>query len=189
MKVAVVMGSMSDLSKVEPAIQILKNYGVCVNVRCLSAHRAHKQLGEFIEESNNNGTEVIIAAAGMAAALPGVVASQTVLPVIGVPLTSQALDGLDALLSIVQMPSGIPVATVAINGCKNAAYLALQIIGINHPSVKEKLLAAKNAGMRTVCVPAKNEKDLHEISEEIKRGLEIVLVEKLDKVLEVALVK
>ena len=143
MKVAVVMGSMSDLSKVEPAIQILKNYGVCVNVRCLSAHRAHKQLGEFIEESNNNGTEVIIAAAGMAAALPGVVASQTVLPVIGVPLTSQALDGLDALLSIVQMPSGIPVATVAINGCKNAAYLALQIIGINHPSVKEKLLAER----------------------------------------------
>ncbi len=143
MKVAVIMGSTSDLNKVEPAIKILKDYGVSVDVRCLSAHRAHNQLMEFIEETNNNGTEAIIAAAGMAAALPGVVASQTVLPVIGVPLTSQTLDGLDALLSIVQMPSGIPVATVAINGCKNAAYLALQIIGVKHAEVKEKLLAER----------------------------------------------
>ena len=96
-------------------------------------------LSEFIEEANNNGTEVIIAAAGMAAALPGVVASQTVLPVIGVPLSGATLDGMDALLSIVQMPSGIPVATVAINGSKNAAYLALQIIGVNNEAVRLKL--------------------------------------------------
>ncbi len=140
MKVAVVMGSKSDLSKVEPAIMILKEYGASVDVRCLSAHRAHKGLADFIEECNNNGTEVIIAAAGMAAALPGVVASMTVLPVIGVPLTSAALDGMDALLSIVQMPTGIPVATVAINGTKNAAYLALQIMAIKNMELKTKLL-------------------------------------------------
>ena len=140
MRVAIIMGSTSDMSKVEPAVGILKNYGVQVDVRCLSAHRAHAGLSEFIEEANNNGTEVIIAAAGMAAALPGVVASQTVLPVIGVPLSGATLDGMDALLSIVQMPSGIPVATVAINGSKNAAYLALQIIGVNNESVRLKLM-------------------------------------------------
>lgn len=141
MRVAIVMGSTSDLPKVEPAVGILKDYGVEVDVRCLSAHRAHAGLSAFIEETNHNGTEVIIAAAGMAAALPGVVASQTVLPVIGVPLSGSVLDGTDALLSIVQMPPGIPVATVAINGGKNAAYLALQIIGVNHKEVREKLLA------------------------------------------------
>ena len=145
MKVAIVMGSLSDLPKVEPAIKILKEYNVEINVRCLSAHRAHKGLSEFIEESNNNGTEVFIAAAGMAAALPGVVASQTVLPVIGVPISGSTLDGMDALMSIVQMPPGIPVATVAINGSKNAAYLALQIIAIKHPEVKGKLLADRIA--------------------------------------------
>ena len=141
MKVAVIMGSTSDLPKVEPAIQILKDYGVDVQVRCLSAHRAHAGLSAFMEEVNTNGTEVIITAAGMAAALPGVVASQTVLPVIGVPLSGSVLDGMDALLSIVQMPSGIPVATVAINGSKNAAYLALQIMAIKHDEIKEKLIA------------------------------------------------
>lgn len=140
MKVAVVMGSKSDLTKVEPAIMILKEYGANVEVRCLSAHRAHQGLVDFIEECNNNETEVIIACAGMAAALPGVVASMTVLPVIGVPLTSVALDGLDALLSIVQMPTGVPVATVAINGTKNAAYLALQIMAIKNKELKNKLL-------------------------------------------------
>lgn len=140
MKVAIIMGSTSDLPKVEPAISILKEYGVEVNVRCLSAHRAHLGLSKFIEETNRDGTEVIITAAGMAAALPGVVASQTVLPVIGVPISGSNLEGMDALLSIVQMPSGIPVATVAINGSKNAAYLALQIIGVKHEEVKAKLL-------------------------------------------------
>ena len=140
MKVAIIMGSTSDLPKVEPAVDVLKKYGVEVNVRCLSAHRAHVGLSAFIDECNNDGTEAIIAAAGMAAALPGVVASQTVLPVIGLPLTSQTLDGMDALLSIVQMPPGIPVATVAINGSKNAAYLALQIIAIKHEEVKKALL-------------------------------------------------
>lgn len=141
MKVAVIMGSTSDLEKVEPAVKILKEYGVSVNVRCLSAHRAQAGLSAFIQETKSDGTEVIIAAAGMAAALPGVVAAQTILPVIGVPLTSASLDGMDALLSIVQMPSGIPVATVAINGSKNAAYLALQIMAIQHDSLKNQLLS------------------------------------------------
>lgn len=140
MRVAIVMGSTSDLPKLEPAIDVLKDYGVAVDVRCLSAHRAHAGLSAFIEEANNNGTEVIIAGAGMAAALPGVVASQTVLPVIGVPISGSVLDGVDALYSIVQMPPGIPVATVAINGGKNAAYLALQIMSIKHDDIKKKLL-------------------------------------------------
>ena len=140
MRVAVVMGSKSDLAKVEPAILILKEYGVKTDVRCLSAHRAHHELAEFVNECNNNGTEVIIAAAGMAAALPGVVAAQTVLPVIGVPISGSVFDGMDALLSIVQMPSGIPVACVAIDGTKNAAYLALQILGIKYLAIKEKLI-------------------------------------------------
>ena len=140
MKVAIIMGSMSDLAKVEPAITILKKFDINVNVRCLSAHRSAKELEDFIEESNNNGTEVFIGAAGMAAALPGVIASMTVLPVIGLPISGSTLDGMDALLSIVQMPPGIPVATVAINGAKNAAYLALEIMAVKYPTIKEKLL-------------------------------------------------
>ena len=140
MKAAIIMGSTSDLVKVEPGIEILKSKGVELKVRCLSAHRASKQLSEFIEEINADGTEVIITAAGMAAALPGVVAAQTVLPVIGVPLSGSVLDGQDALYSIVQMPPGIPVATVAINGSKNAAWLALEIMAVKHPEVREMLL-------------------------------------------------
>ena len=143
MRAAIIMGSTSDLPKMEAAVGILKEYGVAVDVRCLSAHRAHAGLSAFLEEANHNGTEVIIAAAGMAAALPGVVASQTVLPVIGVPLSGSVLDGMDALMSIVQMPPGIPVATVAINGGKNAAHLALQIMAVSRPELREKLLAAR----------------------------------------------
>ena len=143
MRAAIIMGSTSDLPKMEAAVGILKEYGAAVDVRCLSAHRAHAGLSAFLEEANHNGTEVIIAAAGMAAALPGVVASQTVLPVIGVPLSGSVLDGMDALMSIVQMPPGIPVATVAINGGKNAAHLALQIMAVSRPELREKLLAAR----------------------------------------------
>lgn len=143
MKAAVIMGSTSDLSKVEPAIEILKDYGIETKVRCLSAHRASKQLSEFIEMVNSDGTEVIITAAGMAAALPGVVAAQTVIPVIGVPLSGSVLDGQDALYSIVQMPPGIPVATVAINGSKNAAWLALEIMAVKHDKIREKLKAER----------------------------------------------
>lgn len=156
MRVAVIMGSTSDLKKVEPAIEILKDYDVEVSVRCLSAHRAHEGLSNFIKETETDGTEVIIAAAGMAAALPGVVASQTVLPVIGVPISGSNLEGMDALLSIVQMPSGIPVATVAINGSKNAAYLALQIMAIKHDDIKEKLQAYRQQ-METDALKANEE--------------------------------
>nr|MCR5638549.1 5-(carboxyamino)imidazole ribonucleotide mutase [Lachnospiraceae bacterium] len=150
------MGSTSDLDKVTPAVTILKDWGVDVKVRCLSAHRAHKELSEFMDEINSDGTEVVITAAGMAAALPGVVASQTVLPVIGVPLSGSVLDGVDALYSIVQMPSGIPVATVAINGAKNAAWLALQIMGNKHPEVQEKL-KAERVKMEEAAVKANEE--------------------------------
>ena len=156
MRVAVIMGSKSDLPKVELAIMILKDYGVEVNVRCLSAHRAHQELANFIEDSNQNQTEVFIAAAGMAAALPGVVAAQTVAPVIGIPISGSTLDGMDALLSIVQMPPGIPVATVAIDGGKNAAYLALQILGTKYESVKQKLLQDRK-DMETKALKANEE--------------------------------
>lgn len=139
MKVAIIMGSLSDLSKVEPAVNILKGYGVEVDVRCLSAHRTPIELVNYISEAEEKGVEVFIAAAGMAAALPGVVASQTIIPVIGVPISGQNLEGMDALLSIVQMPSGIPVATVAINGSKNAAYLALEIMANKHETIRNKL--------------------------------------------------
>lgn len=150
MRVAIVMGSLSDLAKVEPAITTLKKYDVQVDVRCLSAHRTPKELENFIEQANNNGTEVIIAAAGMAAALPGVIASHTILPVIGLPISGVTLDGVDALLSIVQMPSGIPVATVAINGSKNAAYLALQIMANKYHSIKVTLMSEREENKMAV---------------------------------------
>ena len=156
MRVAIVMGSVSDLSKVEPAILILKEFGVQTDVRCLSAHRAHHELCEFINETNNNDTEVIIAAAGMAAALPGVIAAGTVIPVIGVPISGSVLDGMDALLSIAQMPPGIPVATVAINGSKNAAYLALEILAIKYSDIKNKLLQEREQ-MRLAVLKANEE--------------------------------
>ncbi len=141
MKVAVVMGSKSDLPKLESMIDLLIDWGVDVDVRVLSAHRAHHELQTFIEDTKVNGTEVIIGAAGKAAHLPGVMAAMTVTPVIGVPIAGSKLDGMDALYSIVQMPTGMPVATVAIDGGDNAALLALQIIGNKYPEIKEKLIA------------------------------------------------
>lgn len=144
MKIAIIMGSMSDFEKIEPAITILKKFDVTVDVRCFSAHRTPNELSNFIKNANSNGTEVIIAAAGMAAALPGVIASQTILPVIGLPISGSTLDGIDALLSMAQMPPGIPVATVAINGSKNAAYLALQILATKYEIIKNKLIDDRN---------------------------------------------
>ena len=156
MKVAIVMGSKSDYSKVEPAINLLKGFNVEVEVRCFSAHRTPVELSEFINECNNNGTEVIIGAAGMAAALPGVIASLTTLPVIGLPISGAVLDGMDAFLSIAQMPPGIPVATVAINGSKNAAYLALEILAIKYDEIKQKLLNEREQ-MRLAVLKANEE--------------------------------
>lgn len=141
MKVAIVMGSASDLPKMTDAIDFLKSFGIEVSVRALSAHRAHEALSEFLKETETDGTDVIIAAAGKAAHLPGVIAAQTIKPVIGVPIKGSALDGMDALLSIVQMPAGIPVATVAIDGGKNAAILAVQIMAVKYDELKEKLKA------------------------------------------------
>ncbi|MFV0394430.1 MAG: 5-(carboxyamino)imidazole ribonucleotide mutase [Coprobacillaceae bacterium] len=141
MKVAVVMGSKSDLPKLTEMITFLKSYDVEVDVRALSAHRAHDALSAFIAETKTNGTEVIIAAAGKAAHLPGVIAAMTTSPVIGIPIKASALDGMDALLSIVQMPAGIPVATVAIDGSMNAGILALEMMAIKHEDLKTKLEA------------------------------------------------
>ena len=160
MRVAVIMGSMSDYQKVEAAITTLKKFEVNVDFRCFSAHLKPDELCSFINETKENGTEVIIAAAGMAAALPGVIASQTVLPVIGLPISGSVLDGMDALFSIVQMPPGIPVATVAINGAKNASYLALQIIANKHDIVKEKLVLDREE-MKKAVLEA-NEKIMNE---------------------------
>ena len=156
MKVALIMGSKSDYSKVESAILLLKSFNVEVSVRCFSAHRTPNELSEFVKECNNDGTDVIIGAAGMAAALPGVIASLTVLPVIGLPISGSVLDGMDAFLSIAQMPPGIPVATVAINGSKNAAYLALEILAIKYSDIKEKLLQEREQ-MRLAVLKANEE--------------------------------
>ena len=134
------MGSDSDLKVMSKAAVMLEELGIEYEMTIISAHREPDELIEWTRGAESRGIKVMIAGAGMAAALPGVVASQTVLPVIGVPIAGSNLDGMDALLSIVQMPSGIPVATVAINGSKNAAYLALQIMAIKHSEIKEGLL-------------------------------------------------
>ena len=139
MKVAIVMGSKSDSELMSKAALILDEFGVENSTFVISAHRKPKTLIEFAENAETNGYEVIIAGAGMAAALPGVIAGLTPLPVIGVPCKSSNLDGLDALLSIVQMPPGVPVATVAIDGAKNAAYLAVEILSVKYPQLRTKI--------------------------------------------------
>ena len=138
MHVGIVMGSDSDLPVMKKACEILDGFGVSYDVTSASAHRTPKKLAEFVAAEEEKGASVFIAGAGMAAALPGVVASMTLRPVIGVPLSGAKLDGMDALLSIVQMPSGIPVATVAIDGTKNAAYLAVEIGALSDPALYEK---------------------------------------------------
>ncbi|QER41703.1 5-(carboxyamino)imidazole ribonucleotide mutase [Thermodesulfobacterium sp. TA1] len=143
MKVGVIMGSDSDLAVMKDALETLEKFDIPFETIIASAHRTPEKVHEWVTTAEKRGIEVIIAGAGMAAHLPGVVASLTTLPVIGVPIKGKALEGLDALFSIVQMPPGIPVATVAINGAKNAALLALQILGIKYPEVKQKLLDYK----------------------------------------------
>ncbi|MCC6015361.1 MAG: 5-(carboxyamino)imidazole ribonucleotide mutase, partial [Desulfurococcaceae archaeon] len=138
-RVAVIMGSKSDWEYMREAVELLKQFGVDVEVRVLSAHRTPESTFEFAKTAAERGIEVIIAGAGGAAHLPGVVASLTHLPVIGVPIPSKHLNGLDSLLSIVQMPYGVPVATVAIGSARNAALLALRILGIKYPEMAEKL--------------------------------------------------
>ncbi|MDI6848374.1 MAG: 5-(carboxyamino)imidazole ribonucleotide mutase [Candidatus Saccharicenans sp.] len=143
MRVTIFLGSDSDFEVVKEALDILKEFGVAVNLEVTSAHRSPERTVRLIKEAEEQGTKVFIAVAGKAAHLPGVVAAQTVLPVIGVPVESQALAGLDALLSIVQMPKGIPVATVALGktGGANAALLAVSMLAISEPGLYQKLLA------------------------------------------------
>lgn len=139
--VALLMGSKSDLQKVTPAEETLAEMGVRVKTAVISAHRQPEKLREFVRSALSEGVEVFIAAAGKAAHLPGVVASLTPLPVIGLPISSPDLGGLDALLSMVQMPCGVPVATVAIDGAMNAALLACSILALKHGEVAEALKA------------------------------------------------
>ena len=145
LKVAIIMGSDSDLNVVRPAADMLKTLEIPFEVRVISAHRTPEAAAEFSANARKNGFGAIIAAAGKAAHLAGAIAANTTLPVIGIPVKSSTLDGLDALLSTVQMPSGMPVATVAIDGSANAALLAIQIIAVSEPALAEKLDNARKA--------------------------------------------
>ena len=138
-KVGIIMGSDSDLPIVEKAIDTLKNFGVPYEVHIFSAHRTPAEAAAFARSAAENGFGVLIAAAGMAAHLAGAIAANTTLPIIGIPCKSTVLDGIDALLSTVQMPSGIPVATVAIDGGSNAALLSLEILAVSDEALAEKL--------------------------------------------------
>ena len=145
MKVAVVMGSSSDFPTLEPAVDTLKEFGVDVDARVVSAHRTPEAMIEFGRSAADQGYSVIIAAAGGAAHLQGMLASVTRLPVIGVPVPITALDGMDALLSIVQMPSGVPVATMAIGGAVNAALMAIRILAVADPDLATALDSHREA--------------------------------------------
>ncbi|MGI6722257.1 MAG: 5-(carboxyamino)imidazole ribonucleotide mutase [Anaerovoracaceae bacterium] len=159
MKVALVMGSKSDYPALEKAETALKDFGVDYDVRVISAHRTPKIAEEFAQNAEKNGYEVIIAAAGKAAHLAGVIAGNTPLPVIGIPMKTSDLGGMDSLLSVVQMPSGVPVATVAIGGAQNAALLAVQILSVKYPELREAFKQYKK----------KMEQDIIAIDEEISK--------------------
>lgn len=149
-KVAVIMGSDSDLPVAEKAVNTLSSYGVPFEVHVFSAHRTPEQARAFSVSARENGFGAIIALAGMAAHLAGAIAANTTLPVVGVPVKSANLGGIDALLSTVQMPSGIPVATVAIDGAANAALLCIEMLAIEDAALAEKLMAARAEGMEKV---------------------------------------
>lgn len=161
MKLAVIMGSDSDLPVVKKTLEILNNFGVDYDVKVISAHRTPQKAFDFAENAEKNGYELIIGAAGKAAHLPGVLAGISCLPIIGLPIKSSTMDGLDSLLSIVQMPKGVPVATVAINGAENAGLLAVQILSVKYEGLKNKLKDYKNEMKKQVDV--KNEKVQEEL--------------------------
>lgn len=142
-KVAIIMGSDSDLPIVTPAIKQLKELGIDTEVRVMSAHRTPEQAHEFSKNAMSNGFGVIIAAAGMAAHLGGVLAAGTTIPVIGIPCSAKVLDGMDAMLATVMMPPGIPVATVGVNAAKNAAILAAEILAVGDSDLQSKLIAMR----------------------------------------------
>ncbi|MBE7084639.1 MAG: 5-(carboxyamino)imidazole ribonucleotide mutase [Clostridiales bacterium] len=144
-KVGILMGSKSDFDVVKPAVSVLKKFGVEVEVRVISAHRTPDEAHEFASTAKEKGIEVIICAAGKAAHLGGVIAAFTTLPVIGLPVKTDMMGGLDSLLSIVQMPAGIPVATVGVNGGENAGLLALQMLAIKYPEIEKQLVEYKMA--------------------------------------------
>ena len=155
MKVAVVMGSKSDLPIMQDAIDILKNFGITTVVDIVSAHRTPEKLMEFSKNAHKNDIQVIIAGAGGAAHLPGMVASMSPLPIIGVPVkSSNSIDGWDSILSILQMPNGVPVATVALNAAKNAGLLALQILASTDAILLQKMIDYKESLKQAVLTAA-----------------------------------
>lgn len=155
-KVAIIMGSDSDLPIVEKAISVLADFSVSYEVHVFSAHRTPEEARDFSVNAKSNGIGVIIAAAGMAAHLAGAIAANTTLPVIGIPCKSSNLDGIDALFSTVQMPSGIPVATVAINGAANAAFLSVEILALADEELSEKLVNYRKKASEAVLEKNKN---------------------------------
>lgn len=163
-KVAVIMGSDSDWDVVKKAVKALKDYEIPVEVHVMSAHRTPQEAMEFAESAEDKGFGVIIAAAGMAAHLAGVLAANTTIPVIGIPIASGGLGGLDALLATVQMPSGIPVATVAVNGAANAGHLAAQILALSDDELKAKVQANK-VSMRLGVV--EKDKKIQQLADEV----------------------
>ncbi|MBQ9547306.1 MAG: 5-(carboxyamino)imidazole ribonucleotide mutase [Bacteroidales bacterium] len=154
--VSIIMGSTSDLPVMEKACQFLEEMEIPFEVNALSAHRTPAEVSDFARNAHLRGVKVIIAGAGMAAALPGVIAAETPLPVIGVPIKGNVLEGLDATFAIMQMPPGIPVATVAINGAQNAAVLALQIMATGDNALQQKVIAYKQ-GLKGKIVKANEE--------------------------------
>lgn len=157
MKVAIIMGSISDMPVMQDAIDILKEFGIKTEVDIVSAHRTPEKLFDFSQNAHKRGITVIIAGAGGAAHLPGMVASMSPLPIIGVPVkSSNSIDGWDSVLSILQMPGGVPVATVALNGAKNAGILAAQIIGSSNPEILEKMIAYKEGLKQAVIRASEN---------------------------------
>ena len=159
--VSIIMGSTSDLPVMEKAAQLLNDMQMPFEMNALSAHRTPQEVEEFARNAQGRGIKVIIAAAGMAAALPGVIAANTTLPVIGVPVKGSVLDGVDALYSIIQMPPGIPVATVAINGAMNAAILAIQMLALGNPELAQKLAAYKESLKQKIVKANQELKEVH----------------------------
>ena len=157
MKVAIIMGSISDMPIMQEAIDILRSFEIDIEVDIVSAHRTPEKLFDFSKNAHLRGLSVIIAGAGGAAHLPGMVASLSPLPIIGVPIkSSNSIDGWDSILSILQMPAGVPVATVALNGSKNAGILAAQILGASDKKIVEKIVAYKQSLLESVNKSSEN---------------------------------
>lgn len=163
--ISIIMGSTSDLPVMEKAAQLLNDFRIPFEMNALSAHRTPEAVEEFAKNARKRGIKVIIAAAGMAAALPGVIAANTTLPVIGVPIKGSTLDGVDALYSIIQMPPGIPVATVTIDGAMNAAILAVQILALNDTALAQAFASYKEGLKKKI---TKANEDLKDVKYEYK---------------------